>query len=865
MLPATAGCPAPAWPGILGAPLRFIVVPFEIIQTSVSVCIQSGLVASLGNASNDPIDYLYCVVHYRRVMSTAALVGHLPGGHGLTSFVGRRRELAEARELMSRSRLLTLVGPGGVGKTRLATELAFRSRKAFRDGVWLVELAALEDSSMVGSQIAAALRLPDQSNRSSLERLADYIQERQLLLVLDNCEHLTGAVAVLAARLLDLAPGLRVLATSREPLGIFGEQLYSVPPLAAPDESSLAKGPLEAFESVRLLVDRARSVDPQFEITEGNRLAVAQLCQRLDGIPLAIELAASRLRSVSVVQLVERLDRRFDILTGGNRVALPRQQTLRALVDWSYELCTPNEQLLWARLAVFPGGFDIETAEDVCGFGEIRRDDVLDLLDHLVAKSLAIAEEAIASGGGRLQYRQLMTFREYGAERLEATGESTELRRRQRNHYLARAEATVASWCGPDQAAHLAAARRDHPNILLALDWSASTPGEELSGMRLAAMLRYHWHAGGNLSDGRRWLDRMLTLSTQTSPERGEALWAAAWVCLIQGDRSPARRHLEECRRIADQLDDHVLAAHADLWTALFEIAAGKVDRAIELYRAAIAVYRRIGDTASALLALFQLAMALTYANRPEEALATCKEVLDESDKHGERWTHAYGHVVASLCQWHLGQLDAAQQSLISALEIQREFLDGICTAAAIEQMSWIAASKGNFTNAAILFHTSQAVWKGLGTTISVFGPLQTDSEQMAARIRRELGESKFEAIIASRTAPSMEQAIEVALAAGRTNPIAPKEARPPGAKPSAVQNAWKASSVDYGQPAGPGLTKRETQIAALVAEGSSNKEIAAALVVSPRTVGGHVERILAKLGFTSRAQIAAWVAGQPK
>ena len=222
--------------------------------------------------------------------------------------------------------------------------------------MWTVELAALDDNALVGSQIATALRLPDQSNRSPTERISDYVQERQLLLVLDNCEHLLDAVSALAARLLAIAPELRVIATSREPLGIFGEQVYQVPPLSAPAVSNGHAGAIEAFESVRLLVDRAQSVEAGFEITDGNRLAVAQLCQMLDGIPLAIELAAARLRSLSVAQLVERLDRHFDILTGGSRAAIPRQQTLRALIDWSYELCTRDEQLLWARLAVVPAG-----------------------------------------------------------------------------------------------------------------------------------------------------------------------------------------------------------------------------------------------------------------------------------------------------------------------------------------------------------------------------------------------------------------------------------------------------------------------------------------------------------------------------
>lgn len=800
-------------------------------------------------------------------MGTEAVVFRSTGGHNLTNFIGRRRELADARELMSRSRLLTLAGPGGVGKTRLAAELSSRTRKAFRDGVWTVELAALDDSALVGSQIAAALRLPDQSSRSPTERISDYVQERQLLLVLDNCEHLLDAVSALAVMLLDFAPELRVIATSREPLRIFGEQVYQVPPLSAPVVSNGHAGAIEAFESVRLLVDRAQSVDAGFEITDGNRLAVARLCQMLDGIPLAIELAAARLRSLSVVQLVERLDRRFDILTGGSRAAIPRQQTLRALIDWSYELCTRDEQLLWARLAVFPAGFDVEAVEEVCGFGQLNKRDVLDLLDHLVAKSLVVAEIVIdgpVAGDQRRWYRQLMTFREYGANLLESIGESSDLRRRQRDHYLGKASETVALWCGPDQATRLAAARRDHTNILSALEWSATTPGEELAGMNLASLLRYHWIAGGNLSDGRRWLDRMLSLDTHCTPERGAALWVAAWVSLLQGDGEAAQQYLGECRVIARDLDHQVLAAHVDHWEALREVFGGRLEHAIDLFRNAAAVHHREGDSASELTALFLLAWAQMYAGRIEDALATCREVLAESGKRGERWSQAYGHAVMGLCQWHLGQLDEARYSQIAALEIQGDFHDGLCIALTIEQMSWTAASNGRYESAAILFHAAQSVWKGIGTTISAFGPLETDFEQTAAQVRNELGEARYLSILDGRPALSMDQAVEVALNSARAEYVAPQAEGSAGHKNSAAHCTVKSVLVDpYSQHGGPQLTEREEQVAALVAQGRSNKEIAAELVLSHRTIGRHIERMLAKLGFTSRTQIASWVVGR--
>jgi predicted ATPase len=412
--------------------------------------------------------------------------GLRPAVTGLTSFVGRRQVVDRLQAELHAGRLVTVTGPGGVGKTR--TALAVAEAAAFPDGVLLVELASVTDPTQVAPAVATALGVSDQSNRDAVDRVVDHLSGAAALLVVDNCEHLLEASALLIVRLLDALPGLTVLATSREPLGVGGEQVHLLAPLAVPGESDAAgEGSLEHVPAVRLLVDRARAVLPDFAVTPDNRAAVVALCRRLDGLPLAIELAAVRLRSLSVSQVVERLDRRFPRLAGSDPGVDPRQRSLRALIDWSHDLCGPDERLLWARLSVFPAPVDLETVEGVCGFGELTSDRLLDALDGLVGKSVVVADR----DGERLRYRQFVTLREYGAELLADSGEAATVRRRHRDHFIDRARTVVERWCGPHQAADLARLREDHPNLIAALAWSVDTPGEAPAGARLAVLLRY--------------------------------------------------------------------------------------------------------------------------------------------------------------------------------------------------------------------------------------------------------------------------------------------------------------------------------------------------------------------------------------
>jgi hypothetical protein len=409
-----------------------------------------------------------------------------------------------------------------------------------------------------------------------------------------------------------------------------------VPALSTPDvDFPPPLSHLVRYESVALLLDRARGVRPDFALTEDNRVAITRMCAALDGMPLAIELAATRLRSLTAQEILARLDDRFRLLTGGGRDVLPRQQTLRALMDWSYDLCTEPQRRLWANLSVFPGGFDVRAAEAICADRDLDVGDVFDVLDQLVAKSVVLSERV----RGETRYRALATVREYGAERLE---DPARVRRRHRDHYLARAREMSSSWCGPGQAEALERMQADHANLVAALEWSLVQPGEEETAASMAAALRFHWIVGNHMGEGRQLLERALAIATEPTPERGEALWVTAWVALVQGDHAAGRSLLDDCAAIAELLADASLAAHVDHWSALAMLFAGELEAAIELFDRAIAGHTAAGDTNARLVACFQLVITLVYAGHLQRARATCTWGMRLCDRHGERWNHAY-------------------------------------------------------------------------------------------------------------------------------------------------------------------------------------------------------------------------------
>ncbi len=759
--------------------------------------------------------------------------GNLPTA--TSSFVGRRDELAEVKRRMEGSRLLTLAGPGGVGKTRLALQAGAMARRAFPDGVWMVDLAALEDPSRLADTVAAALQVTDQSSRHAGRQLVDHLRDRTQLIVLDNCEHLIDACARLVDRILHEVGAVRVLATSRQPLGISGEQVMPVTPLPVPDPDTLPPtAVMKHYESVALLLDRAAAVQPSFELTRSNAAAVARLCARLDGLPLAIELAATRLRSLSVEQIIDRLDDRFHLLSRGDRAALSRQQTLRALIDWSYDLCTAQEQLLWARLSIFPGTFDLDAVEGICTNDDLDAAPVLDLLDDLVAKSVV----AVRPGGERARYRLLETIRQYGREILAGREEEAELRRRHHDYYLALAEHTTDTWCGPGQAETLRRLRAEHDNVSAALDWAVSTPGQEETALRLGAALRYHWLLGGFLATGRRRMDQALAAAPRTSAVRGHALWVTAWIAYVQGDPGVALARTEECAQIADGTGDRHLRGYVELLRGTGTLFGGDPHGAVAHFEAGIDAVAAAGDTAAELWGLFQFSVALSHDGQSGRARDACARAIDTATAAGETWARSEAMWALAFDHWLVGDPEGVATTLtLDALALTPAG-NQVSTVLGIELLAWIAASEGRVKDAARSLGAAEAIWKSFGASIDGFGPVFT---QHAAECRSAL----------AATLPSPQ--LDALLEEGRRHPHEFGTAPAPGPH-------GKTEPPNNGTSAAELLTPREYDVARLIAKGLTNRAIAGELVLSRRTVDGHVERLYAKIGVSNRAQVVTWM-----
>ncbi|MGN9845804.1 ATP-binding protein [Nonomuraea sp. H19] len=764
-------------------------------------------------------------------------IGILPAE--VTSFVGRRQEIAEVRQLLSISRAVTLTGMGGVGKTRLALRVGHEVRRAFRDGVWLVELAALEQPDMLARVVAEALQIRDHSTAPPLRVLADHLRDKQALIILDNCEHLVAECAVLAETLLRAAPELRILATSRHVLGIASEHAVPVPTLPLPSGDGPAPSPetLTQWDAVRLFTERARAVLPSFTVTEDNRDVVTAIVRCLDGLPLGIELAAVRLRALSAQQVLDRLDDRFRLLTSGPRTVLPRHQTLRALIDWSYALCSEKERLLWHRASVFADSLDLEGAETVCSGDGIEAEEVVDLVIGLVDKSVLIREDHQDG----VRYRMLDTLRHYGRERLSACGQEAPLRRAHRAYYRDLAARARAELFGPAQVAWFGRLQAEGANLRAALDNCFTAPADSRAGLSMATDLLYHWITSYYLGEGRAWLERGLAAVTEPDEVRGRALWAGGWLAVIQADIGAAATMLEESRRIGERLGDESILAYVALFSGMVAMCEGRTEDAIACYEQALAGHRRTGDAAGLALSLIRLSLARSFAGDSAAAIAAGEECLAVCDAHGEGWHKAYTMMALGVEVWRQGDPQRATELEKQSLLSNRSMGDMLGAGVNIEVLAWAAATQGLHQRAARLLGVLQTVWDSIGAPLSGYGHLAHYHDECEAATRRALGESAFAAAVARGARLPYEEALAYAL----HQDDRPGEDDMPG-------EGVKGEMAP--------LTRRETEIAQLVAQGLTNKEIAAALVIAQRTAEGHIEHILTKLGFGSRAQIAVWV-----
>ena len=810
----------------------------------------------------------------------------------LTSFVGRERELGEITRLLAEYPLVTLTGTGGVGKTRLALRAAAGVGEAFPDGVWFVDLAPLTpraDPALVAGAALAALGAGEATGQPALAALTDHLRERCALLILDNCEHVLEACVLLADAVTQRCPGVRLLATSREPLGVPGERAWRVPPLTLPapeDVQAHTARSLERYEAVRLFTDRARAVAPAFAVTDQNAPAVAQVCARLDGVPLALELAAARVRVLSVEQIDARLDDRFRLLTGGGRTALRRQQTLQALVDWSHDLLTDPERTLFRRLAAFAGGFTLEAAETVCAGGSgdlIDSREVLDLLTSLVDKSLVVAEPR----GAAERYRLHETMRQYAAARLLPAGEDAALRDRHLDWCVALAGAADDAMRSPDLDRFGEAQRRynaETDNVRAALAWGAATPEGASRGLDLLAITIFAPHPSWD--ETVRWLETLLAAAPARTAARARALLGLDHLRRLQHDFAGARIAADEARDIADALGDEELATEAASRGALLDANLGE-------YASAVAALERFLDLARAHASWSGVeqftrtlgGIALAMGDFPR-ARALLTECLDVGPRHGSKLT-ARPRLFLTIIDRLTGDLHGARTAL-EALSAEVGDWDPerskVNRSHFHEPARWalanIARDEGRFDEARRLLAQSLAHLRrsgevgqlrdptclaGLlaiaaghterGVTLvaacaPATGPIGTvhvpevrlEAPAFLERARATLGRAAYEAAWARGRGLTLREAVELALEEAASLPDAPPAAR---------------------HAAPGGLSPRETQVAALIARGLTNREIAAALVVTEHTAMRHVENILAKLGLRSRTQIAAWAVAQ--
>ncbi|MEV0346201.1 LuxR family transcriptional regulator [Nonomuraea sp. NPDC050680] len=665
------------------------------------------------------------------------------------------------RRMLGHTRLLTLTGTGGVGKTRLAVQAAAALRGAFAHGVELVELATLEDADLLESAVATALGLREQGPCSTTT-LVGHLADRRMLLVLDNCEHLLEECALLVDRVLRGAPRLRILATSRQALGVYGEQVLYVPPLSTPDPGEAVRD-IARHDAVRLFAERAARAHPGFTVDAANAATVARLSQRLEGIPLAIELAAVRLRTMPLEQLLRELDERFEAPAEGARSALPRHRSLRATLDWSFGLCSAAEQRLWSRLSMFAGGVALEAAEAICSGAEseredIEKEDVVDLIAGLVDKSVLITTERDAG----VYYRMLDSIRSYGREGLGAA-EARALARRYVEHYRGEVERHRLDRLSPHQLETFRALQRELPNVRVALDLCFGRAGEASAGLEIASALWVFWIIAGSLTEGRHWLDRGLRLMPEANSARAHALWVDSLLALHQGDLKTALPQLEECQTLARRLGDAPAMAFATQVSGIAAFSRGEPRRGLALLEDARAGHLARGDIDAASVNWFYAA-AYGAAEAPELSITLGDRFLALTETHDAQLSRGYALFALGMAAWNQGDWRRAEALMREAAELRNALNDRWGLTQCLEVLAWTACAQGRYERAATILGTAHPLWRAMGASPTLLFPHVRGHEQCMARTREELGGRAFAAAFRQGTRLGLKRSITYAI-----------------------------------------------------------------------------------------------------
>jgi predicted ATPase/DNA-binding SARP family transcriptional activator/DNA-binding CsgD family transcriptional regulator len=761
-----------------------------------------------------------------------------------TSFVGRGRELTEIKRTLAMTRLLTLTGTGGSGKTRLALSVATELAGAYPDGAWFVELAGLSEPELVPQAIAGILNVREQPGRTLVESVADSLREQRTLLILDNCEHLVDA----AARLIDFLFGscshLKVLATSREPLGVEGEVLSSVPPLSVPAGHLVDPGVIGGHDSVRLFLERTRMRLPDFSLTRENAAAVAEVCKKVEGIPLAIELAAARMGVLAAKQVAEKLEDSLDLLSTGARTASPRQRTMRAAIGWSHALLSEGEQQLFARLSTFSGGFTLEAAEAVCPGGAVEEGEILDLLSALVDKSLVVAETAAEA---RVHYRMLEPIRQYAQERLEEGGEAEAIRNRHAAFFLELAERAEPQLKGPGQVEWLKLLEEDNDNLRTAMAGLLEKDDYE-AAVQMAHALWIFWMIHGHQGEGRLWIEEALAKGKVLSTHaKAKALSVQFSTYYGLGNPERMEQIAEEAAASFREVGDKLGLAYALSCLATVKMQQGDAERAIALFEGALDLGRELGDKWGVSGGLGHLGSIYLGQGDYEQARRHFEEGLATSRQIGNKLaasTALYGLAMAALGQGDHGR---AAELYTEGLKSSAAAGDKANMSYCLEGLAQVAAAQGETERATRLFGAAEAALEAASGALYAFVQDRSVHEQMVEVVRSQLDEATFLSAWAKGAAMSMGETVEYALSG--------EEAAPPVSLTAQQQPSTAAQQ--------PALTRREEEVAALVARGLTNRQIATELSISEHTVATHLGKIMRKLGLSSRSQLAAWTAEQ--